>query len=163
MNIGRDRVVASKRFELALERLEPSDWHRFERLASVFLASEFNELRTTVNAAGDEGRDSELFSPVASFFASARLSAARSTNSFNVSQLGADAPARLVPTTRGRGLSARSDRLGSRPPGPGRRQRADPSSWRPTASGPPGTSPGPRRRQRRPRRCPCAEDEPRRG
>jgi hypothetical protein len=55
----------SRRLELALERLQPSDWGRFERVASAFLASEFDELRTVANPGGDEGRDAELFSPAA--------------------------------------------------------------------------------------------------
>ncbi len=55
--------MITDRLQLALERLQPSDWHRFERLASAFLASEFDDLRTTASPAGDEGRDSELFAP----------------------------------------------------------------------------------------------------
>jgi hypothetical protein len=55
--------VNTKRFHLALERLQPSDWAPFERLASVFLASEFDELRTVASSSGDGGRDAELFSP----------------------------------------------------------------------------------------------------
>ena len=54
--------MISNRLELALERLQPSDWNRFERLASVFLATEFDELRTVASPSGDEGRDAELFS-----------------------------------------------------------------------------------------------------
>lgn len=57
--------MIANRLQLALERLQSSDWHRFERLASAFLASEFDDLRTTASASGDEGRDSELFAPVA--------------------------------------------------------------------------------------------------
>ena len=53
--------MITNRLQLALERLHPSDWHRFERLASAFLASEFDGLRTTASPAGDEGRDAELF------------------------------------------------------------------------------------------------------
>ncbi len=56
-------MMNSGRFQLALERLQPSDWERFEHLSSVFLAAEFSELRTTAAASGDGGRDSELFSP----------------------------------------------------------------------------------------------------
>ncbi|MBL8167602.1 MAG: hypothetical protein JNJ50_05585, partial [Acidobacteria bacterium] len=51
------------RLRLALDRLQSSDWSKFEKLASAFLASEFDDLRTTANRAGDDGRDSELFSP----------------------------------------------------------------------------------------------------
>jgi len=57
--------MISRRLELALERLQPSDWGRFERLASAFLANEFDELRTVASPSGDEGRDAELFSPLA--------------------------------------------------------------------------------------------------
>jgi hypothetical protein len=55
--------MLTSRLQLALERLQPSDWQRFERLASAFLASEFENLRTTAAASGDGGRDSELFTP----------------------------------------------------------------------------------------------------
>lgn len=55
--------MITNRLQLALERLQPSDWHRFEKLASAFLASEFDSLRTTASASGDDGRDSELFAP----------------------------------------------------------------------------------------------------
>lgn len=55
--------MITDRLRFALERLESGDWHRFERLASGFLACEFDDLRTTANTSGDEGRDSELFSP----------------------------------------------------------------------------------------------------
>lgn len=51
------------RLELALERLQPSDWNRFERLASDFLSNEFASLRTVASPSGDAGRDAELFSP----------------------------------------------------------------------------------------------------
>lgn len=57
--------MITNRLQLALELLQPSDWHRFEKLASAFLASEFDDLRTTASPSGDEGRDSELFAPVA--------------------------------------------------------------------------------------------------
>jgi hypothetical protein len=55
--------MITDRLRLALERLQPSDWQRFERLASAFLASEFDDLRTTASVSGDGGRDSELFAP----------------------------------------------------------------------------------------------------
>lgn len=55
--------MITNRLELALDRLQAADWARFERLASVFLAAEFDELRTVASASGDGGRDSELFSP----------------------------------------------------------------------------------------------------
>lgn len=50
-----------ERFQLALERLESPDWAKFEVLSSVFLASEFPNLRTVASPSGDRGRDSELF------------------------------------------------------------------------------------------------------
>ncbi len=55
--------VSPERFEFALRLLRSSDWERFERLASAFLASEWNDIRTTAAPGGDGGRDSELFSP----------------------------------------------------------------------------------------------------
>lgn len=55
--------MITNRFRLALEQLTRSDWETFERLASIFLASEFSALRTVASASGDEGRDAELFSP----------------------------------------------------------------------------------------------------
>jgi hypothetical protein len=58
-------AMITNRLQLALERLDPSDWARFEKLASAFLASEFDDLRTTASPSGDEGRDSELFAPAA--------------------------------------------------------------------------------------------------
>ena len=57
--------MITNRLQLALERLQPSDWNRFERLASAFLVTEFDNLRTTASPSGDEGRDSELFAPEA--------------------------------------------------------------------------------------------------
>ena len=55
--------MSSQRFALALERLQPSDWKRFEDLASKFLAAEYPNLRTVASASGDRGRDAELWSP----------------------------------------------------------------------------------------------------
>lgn len=49
--------MISRRLELALERLQPSDWNRFERLSSAFLASEFDDIRTVASPSGDDGRD----------------------------------------------------------------------------------------------------------
>lgn len=57
--------MISRRLELALERLQPSDWSRFERIASAFLATEFDDLRTVASPSGDDGRDAELYSPSA--------------------------------------------------------------------------------------------------
>ncbi len=56
-------MISRDRFELALERLKASDWERFEKLASSFLADEFPALRTLASASGDGGRDAELCSP----------------------------------------------------------------------------------------------------
>ena len=56
--------MISRRLELALELLQPSDWGRFERIASAFLSTEFEELRTVASPSGDEGVDAELFSPM---------------------------------------------------------------------------------------------------
>jgi hypothetical protein len=53
--------ISAARLELALDRLKSSDWERFERLCSVFLASEFPGLRTMASPGGDRGRDAELF------------------------------------------------------------------------------------------------------
>ena len=57
-------MATRPRLEFALERLQPSDWHRFERLSSAFLANEFDSLRTVASSSGDDGRDAELFSPL---------------------------------------------------------------------------------------------------
>lgn len=53
----------SKRFDFALASLTGANWERFEKLASAYLAGEFDQLRTTANPEGDQGRDSTLFSP----------------------------------------------------------------------------------------------------
>lgn len=57
------KPMNSNRIELALDRLKPSDWERFEKLASAFLIDEYDDLRTVASPGGDEGRDAELFSP----------------------------------------------------------------------------------------------------
>jgi len=57
--------MKTDRFRLALRELKPSDWERFEQLASIFLASEYGELRTLASPSGDAGRDAILFNPVA--------------------------------------------------------------------------------------------------
>jgi hypothetical protein len=54
--------ISQDRFRLALGAITASDWERFERLASTFLASEWPKVRTMASAGGDGGRDSELFS-----------------------------------------------------------------------------------------------------
>lgn len=53
----------NQRFAFALERLDANSWARFERFASEFLASEWPDLRSVAAPSGDQGRDSELFSP----------------------------------------------------------------------------------------------------
>ncbi len=53
----------NQRFAFALERLDAKNWARFERFASEFLAPEWRDLRTVAAPSGDQGRDSELFSP----------------------------------------------------------------------------------------------------
>lgn len=55
--------MISNRLEFALSHLKSSDWNRFERLSSVFLAAEFDDVRTVASSSGDEGRDAELFGP----------------------------------------------------------------------------------------------------
>jgi hypothetical protein len=57
-------AIIRERFDLALERLKAADWEQFEHLASTFLASEYNQLRTMAAPSGDGGRDSELFSEI---------------------------------------------------------------------------------------------------
>lgn len=55
--------MITNRLRLALELLKSSDWERFEKLSSIFLATDFSDLRTVASPSGDGGRDSELFSP----------------------------------------------------------------------------------------------------
>jgi hypothetical protein len=55
--------VNSAKLQLALERLTPGDWERFEHLASTFLATEFPNLRTLAWRSGDQGRDAVLWQP----------------------------------------------------------------------------------------------------
>ena len=49
------------RFEFSLKNVEPSQWHAFERLARVFMAADYKEMRTLASFAGDGGRDGMLF------------------------------------------------------------------------------------------------------
>ncbi|MBF0294998.1 MAG: hypothetical protein HQL96_07385 [Magnetococcales bacterium] len=53
--------MLTNRLQLALELIKPTDWKIFEKLSSSFLASEFENLRTTASLSGDAGRDAELF------------------------------------------------------------------------------------------------------
>jgi hypothetical protein len=55
--------MSRERLELALEKLAPGQWERFETFASEFLVAEMPDLRTVASPAGDSGRDAELFSP----------------------------------------------------------------------------------------------------
>ncbi|MBZ5641489.1 MAG: hypothetical protein LAO19_01905 [Acidobacteriia bacterium] len=55
--------MSRERLELALEKLTPGQWERFERFASEFLSAEIPDLRTVALPSGDSGRDAEIFSP----------------------------------------------------------------------------------------------------
>ncbi|MCZ6654507.1 MAG: hypothetical protein O7D91_15945 [Planctomycetota bacterium] len=50
----------TSRFELALDRLQPSDWQRFEDLCRRFLVSDYPNLRNLAGK-GEKGRDASLF------------------------------------------------------------------------------------------------------
>lgn len=54
--------MASRRYELALDLIKPGDWRRFEQFGQLVLAGEFAGFRPTAAAAGDRGRDGELYS-----------------------------------------------------------------------------------------------------
>lgn len=56
-------MLHRNRFELALERLDATQWARFEQFASAFLTKDFPGLRTVASPGGDGGRDAELYSP----------------------------------------------------------------------------------------------------
>ncbi|MGE2737344.1 hypothetical protein [Mycolicibacterium vaccae] len=53
--------MARGRLELALTEIPPGAWEDFEQFASEFLIADFPGLRTMARAAGDEGRDAEIF------------------------------------------------------------------------------------------------------
>jgi hypothetical protein len=53
--------ITQSRFEFALKELGSGNWERFEKLASTFLAGDFDEIRTTASPSGDRGRDSQLY------------------------------------------------------------------------------------------------------
>jgi hypothetical protein len=57
-------MIHRNRFKLALERLEHTQWRRFEEFASAFLVNEFPNLRTLATSSGDGGRDGELYTPL---------------------------------------------------------------------------------------------------
>lgn len=54
-------MLHRNRFELALERLNATQWARFEQLASAFLAKDFPNIRSVASPGGDGGRDAELY------------------------------------------------------------------------------------------------------
>ncbi|MDV3124319.1 hypothetical protein M1247_05300 [Mycobacterium sp. 21AC1] len=49
------------RLELALTQIPSAAWEDFEKFASEFLIADFPDLRTMARAAGDEGRDGDIF------------------------------------------------------------------------------------------------------
>jgi hypothetical protein len=55
-------MLHRNRFDLALERLNSTQWARFEQFASAFLVRDFPALRTVASPGGDGGRDAELYS-----------------------------------------------------------------------------------------------------
>jgi hypothetical protein len=56
-------VISADRFAAALRELDGTKWRLFERLATVFLSSEFPELRPVSDPSGDGGLDALLFKP----------------------------------------------------------------------------------------------------
>lgn len=56
-------MISTGRFATALRELDGSKWRLFERLATVFLSSEFAELRPVADPSGDGGLDARLFKP----------------------------------------------------------------------------------------------------
>ena len=64
-------------FKFALDHLQVSDWHHFERLSSSFLAAEYDRLRTMASPSGDGGRDAELFCPEGHPFIAAQYSVSK--------------------------------------------------------------------------------------
>jgi len=54
-------AIAQERFALALSNLDPSQWRLFERLANVFMSSEYLGFRPLAAASGDGGADGTLF------------------------------------------------------------------------------------------------------
>lgn len=53
--------MSSERLALALRELQAGDWLAFEKFAAAFLAVDFPSLRTMAAAAGDKGRDGQLY------------------------------------------------------------------------------------------------------
>jgi hypothetical protein len=56
-------VIGYERFRYALMRCDGAQWRIFERLAHVFLQSEYPSLRPLASMSGDEGQDGSLFRP----------------------------------------------------------------------------------------------------
>lgn len=56
-------MIATDRFATALRELDGTRWRPFERLGTVFLSSEFSELRPIADPSGDGGLDARLFRP----------------------------------------------------------------------------------------------------
>lgn len=56
-------MITSERFGLALSSLDGSQWRMFERLATVFMATEYPSLRPVADPRGDGGADALLFAP----------------------------------------------------------------------------------------------------
>lgn len=57
-------AISTERFEFALDNVASHQWAQFEKLASIYFASEWpRKYRTVAAASGDMGRDGEIFSP----------------------------------------------------------------------------------------------------
>lgn len=54
-------AIAHERFKMALSRLDPTQWRLFERLANVFMSSEYSGFRPLASTSGDGGADGLLF------------------------------------------------------------------------------------------------------
>ncbi|WP_125591981.1 hypothetical protein [Amycolatopsis balhimycina] len=54
--------ITTERFALALKNLDSTQWRPFERMATVFLESEFPNIRPVSGLSGDGGADALLFS-----------------------------------------------------------------------------------------------------
>lgn len=54
-------MVSSERFTLALRQMDGTQWRLFERLATVFLSTEYPALRPVADPTGDGGLDALLF------------------------------------------------------------------------------------------------------
>ena len=53
--------ISAERFQLALDRLDPTQWRLFERLATVMMSAEFPSIRPVAAMSGDGGIDAMLF------------------------------------------------------------------------------------------------------